>query len=244
MKALKRNLVDSALVESAVTKLLLLRHAIASLESYRFYSCSMLLIYEGDPEHSISSDLLVRKTSSSASVEQVCKFMGAGDVVLRHNDDTGNSALKSQYTDTLRSTKSLRSDSLQTPPIKSAKQPLEQASGAITRDEERSALSKKTGFVPTGGEGDTKRMVVTVKQTRGKKLERSNVEKLPPEEAPLIDPCLTKDQNPLGQADGVEVRLIDFAHFCSQDPVIHPGPDTGFLYGLDKLLELLRAMMQ
>jgi len=99
--------------------------------------------------------------------------------------------------------------------------------------------------IPTGGDGDTKKVSGCLEQSRNKKIEPSDDRVLKHGKIPSQSPItMKKTQSPTCPEDGVEVRLIDFAHFCSRDPVIHPGPDTGFLYGLDKLVELLRAMMQ
>ena len=42
----------------------------------------------------------------------------------------------------------------------------------------------------------------------------------------------------------VNVRLIDFAHYCCGDESVHPGPDAGILYGLDNLIKLLGQFLQ
>lgn len=43
--------------------------------------------------------------------------------------------------------------------------------------------------------------------------------------------------------DTLDVRMIDYAHYCYDDGVLHPGPDRGFLFGLDNLIALLREML-
>lgn len=42
----------------------------------------------------------------------------------------------------------------------------------------------------------------------------------------------------------VDVRMIDFAHFCFHDDKIHPGPDPGFIFGLDNLIRILNMFVE
>lgn len=50
-----------------------------------------------------------------------------------------------------------------------------------------------------------------------------------------------------GHEDLVTVKIIDFAHATFQgflgDPIVHQGPDTGFLKGLDSLLDILTSSL-
>lgn len=46
------------------------------------------------------------------------------------------------------------------------------------------------------------------------------------------------------QRDAIDVRMIDFAHYCFCDSTMHPGPDKGFIFGLDNLIILLNDMLK
>ena len=44
-----------------------------------------------------------------------------------------------------------------------------------------------------------------------------------------------------------DLRLIDFAHSTHKglrDPVVHEGPDSGFIHGLKSLINLLEQLVQ
>jgi inositol-hexakisphosphate kinase len=43
----------------------------------------------------------------------------------------------------------------------------------------------------------------------------------------------------------VDVRIIDFAHSTHKDlddPVVYSGPDSGFLFGLENMIALLKGI--
>lgn len=44
--------------------------------------------------------------------------------------------------------------------------------------------------------------------------------------------------------DAIDVRMIDFAHYCFRDNTMHPGPDKSFTFGLDNLIVLLNDMLK
>ena len=44
-----------------------------------------------------------------------------------------------------------------------------------------------------------------------------------------------------------DLRLIDFAHSTHKglrDPIVHEGPDSGFIHGLKNLISLLEQLVQ
>uniref|UniRef100_F6ZUQ2 Kinase n=1 Tax=Ciona intestinalis TaxID=7719 RepID=F6ZUQ2_CIOIN len=53
----------------------------------------------------------------------------------------------------------------------------------------------------------------------------------------------TPSSSPADCPPSVDVRLIDFAHYCFHDHVVHPGPDGGFLFGIDNVIALLGDML-
>jgi len=42
--------------------------------------------------------------------------------------------------------------------------------------------------------------------------------------------------------DRIEVKIIDFAHYCLEDCRIHPGADTGILFGIRNLVKILKRL--
>jgi len=42
------------------------------------------------------------------------------------------------------------------------------------------------------------------------------------------------------ESDQIEVKIIDFAHYCLKDDKIHPGLDTGILFGIRNLIKIMK----
>jgi len=42
--------------------------------------------------------------------------------------------------------------------------------------------------------------------------------------------------------DAIEVKVIDFAHYCLQDREVHPGTDAGILFGIGNLIKILKHL--
>ena len=54
-------------------------------------------------------------------------------------------------------------------------------------------------------------------------------------------PCLVQTTTPVEPS--VDVRIIDFAHSTHQglaDPVSYTGPDSGFIFGLENMISILK----
>ena len=234
-----KDCIDLGLVESAVKKLLSLRHVIASLDSYRFYSCSMLFIYEGD---SIISSQPAKQLdfAKSATVRE------SGDITQEHNNDV-TIPVDLISPDIV----SHSGQTILSPPF-SSKLPNTLQSEALLQTSRSSALEmgnidlpkgRSLGSLPVSGGGDTTKVPISCTSKENLRDKKGGV-KTPPRSPEIASSVFRPEASSVCTGSGVDVRLVDFAHFCSQDPVVHPGPDSGFLYGLDKLIELFQAMLQ
>ena len=201
----RKMLIDVGLVEDALMKILSLRRSIASMEFYRFYSSSLLIIYEGDTVLS-TKDFKAPKGSHSKI-----------KLGLMENGD--NISSKS-----------------------CAPTPTTQSFPKKSSPKISPVLSTKCKYSPHTSKDPSH--VTRIRKSDGPKNELKHSKKVHDTDCKRYSHGDQKEL-PASKDDvnGVEVRLIDFAHFCSRDQVVHPGADGGFLYGLDQLSALLRSMI-
>jgi len=256
-------LVDAELVIGALNQLVDLREAIATVTSYRFYSGSVLLIYEGErnlagqaapsldhqtqstqaPSHSPpkNSNDTRHQTHPAPPTSETCppgKFAKWRRTSGHRSRSCPQSASNSDAT--------ARQNSADTPvagepcpdiriaeaghPASSqarASQIPSQSSPEIA--DEASAPSKRSAAVArrpkTAPCVSVKNGAAPRRRDQGRLTSQRSVD------------CQERDVR------AIDVRLIDFAHYCLNDPVVHPGPDGAFLFGIDSVISLLRSLI-
>lgn len=203
-------LIDKRLVNDAINKLSDLRRAVATLEKFRFYSCSLLLIYEGD-------------------VPDV-------DVEVPDVQSCGDNCNDAKNLFTKPSAHQPESDIFKNKSVSNASEQVDVLPPVRTNSNYFDKQKEKSSTVSSSA-GDL-----------------YNNHRLPETKSSMKDSTETREfssttrikltsKNNTKSSSSVDVRLIDFAHFCYQDPVVHPGPDGGFVFGLDKLICLLQTMV-
>lgn len=205
-------LIDKRLVNDAINKLSDLRRAVATLEKFRFYSCSLLLIYEGDVP---DVDVEVPDVQSCGDNYNDTKklFTEPSTQQLESHIFNNKSVLKTtEQVDVL-------------PPVRTTSNYFDKQKG------KSSTVSSSAGDLYNDHRlPENKSLTKNSTQTRS--FSSTTPIKL-----------TSENDTRSSSSSSVDVRLIDFAHFCYQDPVVHPGPDGGFVFGLDKLICLLQTMI-
>ena len=201
------------MIAGALSKLSSLRQAVASLEGFRFYSCSLLLIYEGD---------IPGVESGSTSVQNCGNSFCYGLKNPKYSSKSHTDSLSSCFSGCSRPKEFLREKPL--PPVsRQSKKIKPNIASVVTEAGNVNGVRSS----PAATEDDVEASEFT---------ECS----MPTTDLHFKSKLETKQQTAVFPVD---IRLIDFAHFCYQDPVVHPGPDGGFLYGLDKIITLLQTMV-
>ncbi|XP_002130401.2 inositol hexakisphosphate kinase 1 [Ciona intestinalis] len=195
------SLVDRRLVRCTISKLERLREAISKIGNHRFYSCSVLLIYEGQLE------------TEDESQTKCAKIIASGD---------SNSATASADTFERRERpKSVHLHSVFDAEVQQHDTDLD------------SRITSANSFQKSGGQRQ--------KKHSPKRYRRTN-------SCSSLSKCFPgsnsgTSSSPADCPPSVDVRLIDFAHYCFHDEVVHPGPDGGFLFGIDNVIALLGDML-
>ena len=211
---------------------MLLRQAISALDAFRFYSCSLLLIYEGD-------DVPLCDVPDEEVTTPAVFSIDKGDIKSRHYDVTNPICLalsqSVSVSNSPRPAKRSTSHAHGSPALSQ-----EIPTVVNSSDNPSEAKHEKVDVLKIGAGGDTKKVERSTECISNASSENEKDESQSTNKNLLPHTARKQKKSP---RNDVEIRLIDFAHFCSQDPTIHPGPDGGFLYGIDKLLELLRSML-
>lgn len=230
--------LDYSLLDSAITQLLELRQAVASLISYRFYSGSLLLLYEGDC------------VENEAAVGDVLKFSNTGSRTkgpLTSKHETSDQ--RKEITNTHSKNVKHRHGKVGARP---KSYPSERIAFRVLEDSDevsriascKFATSSNSSHSKTTQEhasASSKVKQKSVKEITSKKRHRTK-------SCGSLANCFSSSSHdatsPVKQSPpgAIDIRLIDFAHYCFSDSVVHPGPDGGFLFGIDNLVGLLRKM--
>jgi len=216
-------------IRKVIGRLEKLRRAIEKQSSYRFYSCSLLITYEGSIESgmSVSCDESTRESDCSEL------NMSRSSV-----ENRGFFPISEETMDVTSLSLSSRSNSPQGSPQDVDDWVLYQGTTHSTEDtsssEEASSSSMTTFDLLTSNVNPGSR-------SDSSDLKRKRVHSTPTD---AQVPTFKLDKDP-----EVDVRMIDFAHttFSSkrtdESGTVHHGPDGGFLTGLDSLKRLLSEIL-
>ncbi|XP_039269646.2 inositol hexakisphosphate kinase 3-like [Styela clava] len=205
--------VDKNLVQQAVKKLIELKNTIESIKSHRFYSSSVLLLYEGDLSRQwegerggCSEDNVVITDKSHCQKER------------RKNNE------KSSQMD-CKETKKRNSHKTSEKLEQSHKHKLRNSDSAKHHKEKTKCHFHEKHSHKHHGDMDRIHSENDSKFTAHEDLKRKHSDVLS------------------NSTDIIEVKMIDFAHYCFHDDEMHPGPDGGFIFGLNCLIGLLNEML-
>uniref|UniRef100_A0A1B6KMH1 Kinase n=1 Tax=Graphocephala atropunctata TaxID=36148 RepID=A0A1B6KMH1_9HEMI len=204
-----------AVVRRVIARLDQLRRAIEKQSSYRFYSCSLLVVYEG--EMVTATDLSDEEMDSDS-----------------HQRGFGQAAARGFYPipeDTMDVSSSL------SPTVSPASED-SWTLGELSSSEEASSSSLSTFDLLTASTSHT------AKHNRNYHTETEEEEEDDDDVSPRAKCAVSEPAQ-------VDVRMIDFAHttfskrrgLTGSTPMVHQGPDCGFLTGLDSLKRLLTEIL-
>ncbi|XP_054288889.1 inositol hexakisphosphate kinase 1 isoform X2 [Macrosteles quadrilineatus] len=216
-----------AAVRKVIARLEKLRRAIEKQSNYRFYSCSLLVVYEGH----------LTRTDSASDEEETMDCDS-------HQRGFGDAAARGFYPvseETMDVSSSLMSpSSVDSWTLYSGDSPTSSTMGECSSSEEASSSSLSTFDLLTSA---------TPKQLRSYHTETEEEESCDGDKRGVDIPSVRRPMSrPVAPADPrVDVRMIDFAHTSFNkrrgSTPIHQGPDCGFLTGLDSLKRLLTEIL-
>ncbi|XP_076822084.1 inositol hexakisphosphate kinase 2-like [Clavelina lepadiformis] len=256
--------VDVSLVKCAIAKLRLLRESLSTLCAYRFYSGSVLILYEGDyvcdysapsGDAGMNAKLSSKKSQNNGRLasshltknethhQQQIHFKARAKsdrpnslpVAVDKKGSKSDVSSPEFYHSMARLVRKI--DQITNPTETISSKAMRMCNEQITFSDPNEAIDHPVV------KGKEKRHVLQKNSgTRRQKLSKSCSSLHNHQAQDRFDDF---DQTKVKDfTEQLDVRVIDFAHYCFQDQDVHPGPDGGFLFGLDNVIDLLKTMIE
>lgn len=224
-QALTQFLHNGARFRSDVLPVLIRRledlwNALARQETIRLYTTSLLLLYEGDD----------CEADTSSGLKRIDSLKGHESDKLLKQESAKKTNLPSE--DALRRTSSAESLTSYEECVKSV----------TTLRRRSSAANFDSISMPSESSSNTSSDSIIFEDCCD--AIRRNSKTLA--DSLLVRSFSTKsDSSSIVSEPSVDVKMIDFEHSTHKsldDPIVYTGPDRGFLFGLEKLIEMLKAI--